>query len=231
MSEAASLSPPTQSQTRALRTAVPPGIAQVLYVLRFLIDYACNLAATAEHCAIDDDIAPVGLSFPKGITFAALIIRVARGIKRALALQEMLLQRAATGQDIVPVPPPRERSGASGKRNKDKPPQDERLPSAAEIAAELQRRPVGAIVAEICHDIGIAAEDLTEEQWDALQAVIDTYGGDRMKLFPAVRNRLNARFEAYIADPEHVEQPSHIPLIPRDRLARIRASLRTGPPP
>jgi hypothetical protein len=230
MPDAALPAQPAQA-TGAVRTAVPPGIAQVLYVLNFLIAYACHIAAAAEHCAVRGDISPVAIAFAKGITVEALIIRVARGLRRALALQEMLRQRAATGQDIAPVPPRRSGGGGGHSRPaKDRPPQPERLPSAAEIAAELQRRPVGAIVAQICHDIGIAPEDLTEAQWDALQAVIDTYGGSREKLWPSMRNRIVARFEAYAADPLHTEIP-RIPLIPCDRMARIAARHRTGPPP
>jgi hypothetical protein len=205
----------------------------VLYVLRFLIAYTFHIAAAVEEYAASGDLAPVAISFAPGITFQALVTRLARGLRRALALQEMLQQRAATGQDIDPVPPRRSGPGGGSRKNnenQDRPPEPERLPSAAEIAAELQRRPVGAIVAEICHDIGIAPEDLTEEQWDALQAVIDTYGGSREKLWPSMRNRIVARFAAIAADPEHAEIP-HIPLVPWDRPARIAAQYRTRPPP
>jgi hypothetical protein len=103
MLDAATCSEPTPTpdlDRAAIRKAVPPGIAQVLYVLRFLIDYACQAAAFAEECAMRGDIRPAAVPFGKGITIEALIIRIASGLKRALALREMLRQRAATGQDI-----------------------------------------------------------------------------------------------------------------------------------
>jgi hypothetical protein len=210
----------------------PPGIAQVLYVLRFLIDYACQAAAFAEECAMRGDIRPAAVPFGKGITIEALIIRIASGLKRALALRDMLEQRAATGQDIEPVQ--RRPSGPSGRSKRDgeqdKPPHVERLPSAAEIAAELERKPIGAVVADICHDIGIVPSDLTREQWHALQAVISTYGGSQAKLWPAMQHTIEAQMEAVMLDPEHAPEP-HLPLIPRGSPADRRGvSQATGPP-
>ena len=211
---------------------MPAGIAQVLYVLRFLIDYACHVAAFAEECAMHGDIRPVAVPFGKGITIEALIIRVARGLKRALALRDMLQQRAETGCDIERVQ--RRASGPGGRSSPDgetdKPPHVERLPSAAEIAAELEHRPIGAIVADICHDIGIVPSDLTREQWHALQAVISTYGGSQAKLWPAMQHTIEAQMEAVMLDPEHAPSP-HLPLIPCDvPVNRGRPLAGTGPP-
>jgi hypothetical protein len=236
MLDAAILSEPTPTpdlDRAAIRRAVPAGIAQVLYVLRFLIDYACHVAAFAEECAMQGDIRPVAVPFGKGITIEALIIRVASGLKRALALREMLQQRAETGCDIEPVQ--RGASGPSGRsrpdgEDRDKPPETERLPSAAEIAAELERKPIGAVVADICHDIGIVPSDLTREQWDALQAVISTYGGSQAKLWPAMQHTIEAQMEAVMLDPVHAPEP-HLPLIPRGSPADRRGvSQATGPP-
>jgi len=213
---------------------MPPGIAQVLYVLRFLVSYAAHIAMQAEACAVKGDLGPVSIPFCKGIQFDALIIRVCRGLRRALALQEMLQQRAAAGTDIEPVARRQHaHSGGSSKRgqDRDKPPLPERLPSAEEIAAELQRRPIGAIVADICHDIGITPGDLTPRQWNALKAVIITYGGSLLKLFPAMKHRVVAQFENYAADPEHAEIP-WMPMMPWTPYAGhgLREMQRARPP-
>jgi hypothetical protein len=238
MLDAAILSEPTQTpdlDRAAIRRAVPAGIAQVLYVLRFLIDYACHVAAKAEMCAMMDDLRPVIVPFAKSIQIDQLIIRVARGIKRALALQDMLRERAVTGRDIEPVQR-RQRSGSGGggsQRNgqdKDKPPQPERLPSAAEIAAELERKPIGAVVAAICHDIGIVPSDMTPEQWQALRAVISTYGGSQAKLWPAIANSLVAQTEAAGDDPDGAPPwPAILPRPTPDWHA-FRDWQSTGPP-
>src|SRR3569623_2066349 len=102
MLDAAILSEPTPTPDKdraAIRKAVPFGISQVLYVVRFLIDYACHIAAKAEECAVRGDISPVTIPFVKTIEIDQLIIRVARGLRRALMLREMLVERAATGAD------------------------------------------------------------------------------------------------------------------------------------
>jgi len=235
MLDAAILSEPAptpDTDRAAIRKAVPAGIAQVLYVVRFLISFACHMGRLAEECAMRGDLRPATKPFPKTIEIEALIIRIARGLKRALALRDMLQQRAATGCDIEPVQ--RRPSGPGGRsspdRETDKPPHVERLPSAAEIAAELEHRPIGAIVADICHDIGIVPSDLTREQWHALQAVISTYGGSQAKLWPAMKHTIEAQMEAVMLDPEHAPEP-HLPLIPRGSPADRRGvSQATGPP-
>lgn len=238
MLDAAILSEPTQTPDQdraAIRKAVPAGIAQVLFVLRFLIDYACHVAAKAELCAAVNDLRPVIVPFAKSIRIDQLIIRIARGLKRALALQEMLHQRAATGQDIEPVQR-RQRSGSGGggaKQNgqdKEKPLQPERLPSAAEIAKELQHRPIGDLVATICHDIGIVPSDMTPDQYQALQAVIVTYGGSLGKLFPALANSLVAQVQSGGEDPD--APPPWPAILPRATPAwhAFRDWQSTGPP-
>jgi hypothetical protein len=47
----------------------------------------------------------------------------------------------------------------------------------AEIAAELRHRPVGAVIADICHDLGIMPGHLTGECWDEIRHAIIAYGG------------------------------------------------------
>ena len=226
--------PPPDIDRAAIRKAVPPGIAQVLYVVRFLIDYACHIAAKAEECAVRGDISPVTIPFVKTIEIDQLIIRVARGLRRALAMQAMLQLFATDGRDLKPVPRRQHPHVGGARRNgpeRDTAPKPERLPSAAEIAAELQRRPIGAIVADICHDIGIVPSDLTDEQWDALRSVINAYGGDTMRLWPAMKNTIEAQMAAVMLDPEHAPEP-HLPLIPWTRQPRRAAAevRRTGPP-
>jgi len=239
MLDAAILSEPTQTpdlDRAAIRKAVPAGIAQVLFVLRFLIDYACHVAAKAEICATLGDLRPVTIPFAKSIQIDQLIIRVARGLKRALALQDMLRQRAATGRDIEPVQRRRSGPGGGGSQqngqDKDKPQQPERLPSAAEIAEELRRRPIGDVVATICHDIGIVPSDMTPEQWQALRAVIVTYGGSLGKLLPAMENSLVAQVQSGGDDPDPDAAPPWPAILPRPvpDWHAFRDWQSTGPP-
>jgi len=59
-------------------------------------------------------------------------------------------------------------------------PQDPRLArllAEAEIAAEIRRRPIGAVIVDICHDLGIAPGLLDRAFWDELSLAIMAYGG------------------------------------------------------
>jgi hypothetical protein len=66
---------------------------------------------------------------------------------------------------------------------------------AVEIAAEVRRRPVGAVIADICHDLGIAPGQLDGAFWDEIRRAIILYGGN---LLGFVRNT-NTRWFAYRA--------------------------------
>ena len=51
------------------------------------------------------------------------------------------------------------------------------LPTEAEIAAEIRRRPIGAVIVSICEDLGITPGQLDREFWDELAHAIIAYGG------------------------------------------------------
>ena len=53
------------------------------------------------------------------------------------------------------------------------------LPTIAEIAAELRRRPIGAVIADICRELGITSE---HPLWPELAEVIKAYGGSIAQL-------------------------------------------------
>jgi len=63
-----------------------------------------------------------------------------------------------------------------------------RMPTAEEIAEQLRRRPIGAIVADICFDLGIQPG---HELWDELYLVILDNGGNPHGLY--VRNMKRER--------------------------------------
>ena len=70
MLDAAILSEPTptpDSDRADIRKAVPAGIAQVLYVVRFLISFTCHMGRLAEECSMRSDIRPATMPFPKTI--------------------------------------------------------------------------------------------------------------------------------------------------------------------
>ncbi|HEX5327905.1 MAG TPA: hypothetical protein VFW75_14655 [Acetobacteraceae bacterium] len=166
---------------------MPQHIGQVLGLVHTLIAYGRNLADTLRRHAAD----PRGLPCFAFVTavfgtgdLALILARITRGLLRAAALEDRLNQRAARGRDIAPAPirlPSLRQSGAP------KPaapptaaPEDPclaRLPTPEEIAAEIRRRPIGAVLVDICLDLGIVPGQMDRATWDELFRDIIWYGG------------------------------------------------------
>jgi hypothetical protein len=160
--------------------------------VRKLIDYGRQLTATVHQRAAAPNFALFARPF--GTTDIALILaRITNGLHRAAALEAALNQRAARGRDLSPTPIrlpaareprlPRQvaPSDAHPEPQRVDPTQDPRLaslPTEAEIAAAARRRPVGAVIADICRDFGIMPGQLDRAFWDELRHAIILYGGN-----------------------------------------------------
>ena len=66
----------------------------------------------------------------------------------------------------------------------------EGLPSAADIAAQVRRRPIGAVIAEICRDLGIPPGMPTPEQWVELSDTIISFGGNIARFVRGLPGRI-----------------------------------------
>ncbi len=173
-------------------------IGRLLGVVAWLITYGKDLAEKLRQHAGTPAFTP--LARPFGTTnLAAILARITRGLRLAAALHERLTQRAARGRDITPPPP---RLPAPRKPGKPRPRAQPARPQAAadvvalptpeEIAAMLRRRPLGAVIAEICCDLGIAPGDLEPRLWRELFAAIVEYGGSLGKYLAGTLGRLFA---------------------------------------
>ncbi len=177
--------------------AVPPRISQVLSLVRTLIAYGKNLADSLRQHTADPHVLPcfafVATIF--GTSDLALILaRITRGLLRAAALEARLSRRAARGQDLKPtairLPSPRKPHAANG------PAEDPclaRLPTPEEILAKDRRRPIGAVLVEICLDLGIVPGQMNRATWDELCLALIDYGGNLATLaLPNQRKRRSA---------------------------------------
>jgi hypothetical protein len=209
--------------------AVPSRIGRVLGLLRRLIDYGRQLAVTVQQRAAAPDF--VLFARPFGTADLAVILaRITAGLRRAAALEAALSRRAASGRDLTPSPAPSPRSSPAeqvarpdarpeprhARRTED--PHLAQLPTELEIAAELRRRPIGAVIADICRDFGIAPGRLDAALWRELSHAIITYGGSLAGFLDTLHRRL---FAAGPGDRADLAQPA---LPPRS------AAPATGPP-
>ncbi len=173
--------------------AVPPRIGQVLGLLRTLVTYGRNLADTLRQHSAAPHLLPcfafVARTFAT-TDLALILARITRGLLRAAALEDRLRQRAARGQDLQqparsrPPSARKPRAATPAKRQHD-PAGDPCLaspPTLEQIAAEDRRRPIGAVLVDICLDLGIAPGQMDRATWDELSGAVIEYGGSLVTL-------------------------------------------------
>src|SRR5487761_2290533 len=96
----AGLSTPQGPKPDRAGKPVPEGIAAVLVLVRILLEYGRHLAATLEHRAAARSFSVIAQFFGPA-RLPAILARLSRGILRAMALESVLLARAARGRDLV----------------------------------------------------------------------------------------------------------------------------------
>jgi hypothetical protein len=185
---------------------IPPALGRVLVLVRKLIDYGKQLAATVQQNATAPDFAHFARSFGTA-DLAVILARITAGLRRAALLEARLCGRAARGQDLESGPIRMPAIRAPGAPRQVAPPDAlpdpqragpaedprlARLPTEEEIAAEVRRRPVGAVIVDICRDLGIAPGHLDRAFWDELRHAIIAYGGSLAGFFSNLHRRLFA---------------------------------------
>ena len=194
----------------------PTRSARLLSLVRRLIDHGRQFVATLRQAA-----APTGHdTFNRGLRsrfgtldIALIIARITRGLCLAAALEDRIAASASRLDRPRPVPaaPPQPRPVAPRAHapHAERPSipdlRDDatlvRLPTPEEIAAAVRRRPIGAVIADICRDLGIMPAD---PLWSELNQAILFNRGNAFRLFKDIleRGRLTRFF------------PPDTPLIP-----------------
>src|SRR5271166_4534637 len=207
------MSAATQPPTPTTHPAPPPAGAgtpsrprRVLSLVRKLIDYGKQLVGTVQQRAAAPGFARFAKPFGTA-DLAVILARITSGLRRAAALEARLCQRAARGRDLTPspirLPAARGPRAARQIAPPDAPPEPQRagpaqdlrlarLPTEEEIAAEVRRRPIGAIIVDICCDLGIAPGHLDRAFWDEINHAIMMYGGSLARFLGDLQERQRA---------------------------------------
>jgi hypothetical protein len=165
---------------------MPPRIAQVLGVARTLIAYGKNLSETLnDHASQPHTLPFFGFVAKIFVTkvIAVILARITRGLLRAAALEQRLQNRAARGRDIQPAsvrpPSPRKRRAAEPATSPaSHGPYRANLPTLAQIFAQDRRRPIRAILVDICLDLGIIPGQMDRASWNELVQDLTLYSRD-----------------------------------------------------
>ena len=81
------------------------------------------------------------------------------------------------------------------------------MPTAEQIAAEVRRRPIGAVIADICRDLRILP---SHPLWRDIQNAINRHGGSYVRLLKDLLIR-NYQLAAELVDPPPASLPSLAP--------------------
>jgi hypothetical protein len=228
---------------------VPERIAAMLSVLAILIEYGRHLAETIERRAIWRGFATIAQFFGTA-AIPVMLAHIHRGLMRALALEQMLLRRAARGRDLAilarrthvrraaepataqaaaPPPaeaPPEQQPAARPVRRV---PEEQltldTLPSMAQVEAEVRRRPIGQTIVAICRDLGISPSLCDGTFWNRVFMAIHCHRGSLGNIVLEMRRR-EKRF-----DKEHWQHPNlALPEQTREGIRRV-LGFRIGEPP
>jgi hypothetical protein len=199
-------------------------------LVRKLIDYGRQLAATVRQRAAAPGFSLFAKPFGTA-DLAVILARITAGLQRAAALEAALDSRTARGRDLTPspvsvptdapratrqvAPPdarPKHRSADTEAAHLD------RLPTEDEIATAVRRRPVGAVIADICRDLGIAPGRVDPVFWHELSRTIITYGGSFVRFLKDLDRRW------FAPSPDHRAEPGWPSAPPR------MAAPASGPP-
>jgi hypothetical protein len=176
------------SATETAPAAKPNRLSGLLALVRQLIDYGRHLATTLRS-----NPHPLGTG-----DIAQILARITRGLLRAEALEARLI-RSAARPDPAPAPPRAPSHRRSPPARAAAQPTDAtqsrlaRLPTPEQIAAEVRRRPIGAVIADICRDLGIMP---SHPLWRELQLVIIRHGGSPARLVKDILDRAFPRAAA-----------------------------------
>ena len=167
----------------------PSRSGRLLALVRKLIDYGREIATTVRQRIADD---------PRFVTsrfgtadLAVIFTRITRGLLLAQALEERVLRRAAwldkgkrprkSRAARKPEPKP---SVSSPAEIPDQPVAE--LPMAEQIAAEVRRRPIGSVLAEIYLSLGILP---SHPLWRQVNEAMFEFGGSLTKLLNDIFDR------------------------------------------
>ena len=168
--------------------AKPNRFSGILGLVRQLIDYGKQLATTLLN-----NPHPLGAG-----DIVHILARITRGLLRAEALEARLI-RDPSWLGAAPAPPrapshrPSSPAPATARPVDTTPFNLDRLPTPEQIAAEVRRRPIGAVIADICRDLGIMAD---HPLWQELRLVVICHGGNLAKLMKATWDRAFERIAA-----------------------------------
>ena len=177
----------------------------LLGLVRRLLDYGRTLVDTLHQRNTPDAPEDVAKCFASR-NLALIIARITRGVWLADALERRMVRAEARRDSAAEREPqvrpiqdqPRPavvRPKATKRKPVDEAAELTNLPSAREIAARVRGRAIGAVIVDICRDLGI---DGSHPLWGEVLEAITVHGGNRAHMLNVVQRRSADRIRAEV---------------------------------
>ncbi len=180
---------------------MPERTAALFRVVRILLRYGRHLAETVKDRAVAPGFAHIAACFGTA-SLPVILAHLHRGILRAVALERVLLARAASGRDLNFTAPrirttarPPASAGPSADCKTGAPashmsvprparslpgcdhPAGFHTPTLEQLEAQVRRRPLGRTIVDICLDLAVVPGFCTGAFWNELFDLTRCYGG------------------------------------------------------
>jgi len=181
MSAAAATSAPTLPAPDPSGASRPRRFGCLLDLVRRVIDYGRELAATLQRRGANTDLTDTVRAFGTA-DIGRILARITQGLQRAGILEQRLIRCPDPPTPPLRAPAARAPRATAPTAPRPAAPADApaRLPTAEWIAVHARRQPLGVVLADICRDLGIMPSN---PLWQELSSAIIRYGGNLARLF------------------------------------------------
>jgi hypothetical protein len=233
---------------------LPGNIAGLVQVARYLLGYGRHLVDTLRQRAAAPSFDGIAACFGTA-NLTTILAHLHRGILRCVALERVLLARAATGKDIAFIerhtwttllpepdpepaqPEPRQQPAVAHTRARKQTIRASRptgwddpelfMPTLEDLERQIRRQPIGRVFSDICLDLAVVPGFCHPAFWNALFEIMTYFGSSVNKLMQE-KTRRRAAF-----DKEQDRKPGASwdwVNIPRDKLRDVLGFFIGEPP-
>jgi len=169
---AAATLPDLSPQPGPTAEAAPSRFGRVISLVRRIIDYGKQLAASLQDPTPATDLDKVARTFGS-YDFSQILASIIRGLQRAAALEAKLTrldpQPESQARPAATPAPPKPRAASAAPRAETPAANPIRFATPEQIARQIRSRPIGAVLCDICRDLGIhKGHPLWAELFDAI---------------------------------------------------------------
>jgi hypothetical protein len=191
---APSATPPDPPQDQCA-SAVASNVEYLLHAVSILLVYGRHLVDTIRQRATTPHFNAIAACFGTA-NLSTILAHLNRGVRRAEALQRVLLAREAAGRDIdfverrtsAPEPPP---APAAAERplptTRERTPNRSHpagwndpelfMPTLEDLERQVRRRPIGRTICDICLDLAVVPGLCHSRFWNELFDIMNWFGG------------------------------------------------------